>query len=114
MILATLLLAAALAAADTPMTDDEVVRRVAAGESADAILADVQRRPPAFDVSEDMLRELRAAGVPEALLQAMIARAKAAAPKEEKEEKEQQAPAPGTTPPPHPRAPLPLPWPSCA
>jgi hypothetical protein len=74
-ILAALLLAATLAAADTPMTDDEVVRRLAAGEPAEAILADVQRRPPAFDVSEDMLAELRAAGVPERLLQAMIARA---------------------------------------
>ena len=91
MILAALLLAAALAAADTPMTDDEVVRRLSAGESVDAILADVQRRPPAFDVSEDMVAELRAAGVPEAVLQAMIARAAAAAPKEE-------PPAPGQAP----------------
>ena len=83
MILAALLLAAAVAAADTPMTDDEVVRRLSAGESMDAVLADVQRRPPAFDVSEDMLAELRSAGVPEALLNAMIARAAAAPPKEE-------------------------------
>ena len=90
MILAALLLAAALAAADAPMTDDEVVRRLAAGEPVEAILADVQRRPPAFDVSEDMLAELRAAGVPETLLQAMVARA-AAAP---------AAPATATPPPP--------------
>ena len=64
MILAGFLLAVAMAAADTPMTEDEVVRRLSAGESVDAVLADVQRRPPAFDVSEDMLAELRAAGVP--------------------------------------------------
>jgi hypothetical protein len=93
-ILAALLLAAAVAAADTPMTDDEVVRRLSAGESVEAVLADVQRRPPAFDVSEDMVAELRHAGVPEAVLQAMIARAAAAAPAVPKEE----PPAPGQAP----------------
>ena len=103
MILAALLLAAAVAAADTPMTDDEVVRRLAAGESVEALLADVQRRPPAFDVSEDMLAELRSAGVPEALLQAMIARAHAAARKEE------EAPAPAPAAPATPATPAPPP-----
>ena len=102
MILASLLLAAALAAGDAPMTDDEVVRRLSAGESVDAILADVQRRPPAFDVSEDMLAELRAAGVPEVILQAMIARAAAAAPKEAP-----VAEPPGAAPAPSPAAPTP-------
>ena len=72
------LLLAALLLTDAPMTDDEVVRRVVAGESVEAILDDVKRRPPDFDVSEEMLAELRTAGVPEELITAMVARAAAA------------------------------------
>jgi hypothetical protein len=76
-LLAALLLLAAEAPAPPapPMTDEEVVRRVLAGEAVEAILADVRTRPASFDVSEEMLAEMRRAGVPEALLAAMTARA---------------------------------------
>lgn len=83
MIAALLLAAAWLAAAPAdaaPMTNEEVVRMVAAGASSEAILEAVRTRPPAFDVAGDMIEELRLAGVPESVITAMKARAAAVAP----------------------------------
>ncbi|HEX4825713.1 MAG TPA: hypothetical protein VFV19_15530 [Candidatus Polarisedimenticolaceae bacterium] len=79
----TWLLAVALllAPAETaPMTNEDVVRMVAAGAAEAAILDEVRSRPAAFDVSDDMVDELKVAGVPPAVITAMKARAREAAP----------------------------------
>jgi len=71
-----LLLAMVLAAAVavSPLTNEDVVRWVAAGKPQAEILNEIASRPPAFDVSDDMLAELRLAGVPEPVIAAMRAR----------------------------------------
>ena len=56
---------------EPPMDEDEVVRRYVAGESVETIVRDIARRDPQFDLSSEMLEELRHAGVPEALIEAM-------------------------------------------
>jgi len=65
-----LLLAMVLAAAVavSPLTNEDVVRWVAAGKPQAEILNEIASRPPAFDVSDDMLAELRLAGVPEPVI----------------------------------------------
>lgn len=70
-------------AADSPapMTNDDVVKLVTDGTPIADILDAVRTKPAAFDVSEDMLAELRLAGVPDAVISAMVARAEAAEPK---------------------------------
>jgi hypothetical protein len=65
-----------------PLGNEEVVRMVAAGTAEADIVATIRDRPPAFDVSEDMLAEMKLAGVPEAVLAAMKAREAQVAPKE--------------------------------
>jgi len=55
----------------SPMTEEEVVRRHVAGEGVETILREIKRRDPQFDLSSDMLLELRHAGLPEALIEAM-------------------------------------------
>ncbi len=67
------LLVVGLPAAE-PMTDEDVVRLVVQGSSVDRILRTIADREPAFDLSEEMLEELRIAGVPSQVLEAMIAR----------------------------------------
>ena len=64
-----------------PMGNEEVVRMVFEGRAHDEILAAIRTRPPAYDLSEDMLDELKLAGVPADVLAAMKARADQAAPK---------------------------------
>jgi len=66
--------------ADTPMTNEEVVRLVAAGTPEATILEAIRVRPPAFDVADDMLEELRLAGVPTPVIAAMKTRTVQAAP----------------------------------
>ena len=53
------------------MAEEEVVRRYVAGESVETIVADIERRDPQFDLSPEMLEELRHAGLHEALIDAM-------------------------------------------
>ena len=78
-LLAALWLAAA--PADTaPMTNEDVVRMAANGATEEAILEAVRTRPPAFDVADDMIEELRLAGVSPPVIAAMKARTAAAAP----------------------------------
>ncbi len=67
------LLVVGLPAAE-PLTDEDVVRLVVQGSSVDRILQTIADREPAFDLSEEMLEELRIAGVPARVLEAMIAR----------------------------------------
>jgi hypothetical protein len=80
---AVLLAAAGAAAGDVepkPMSNEDVVRMVAAGTPETEVLDAVRTRPSEFDVSEEMIQELRLAGVPEAVLTAMKARAVSPAP----------------------------------
>jgi hypothetical protein len=63
-----------------PMSNEDVVRMVAAGSPESEVLDAVRTRPSAFDVSEEMIQELRLAGVPESVLTAMKARAVPPAP----------------------------------
>ena len=44
------------------MTDEEVVRRLVAGESVETLVSDIERRETQFDLSSEMLEELRRAG----------------------------------------------------
>ena len=82
LLLALAALALGVAAdAPAPMTNEDVVKLVSAGTSVDDILDAVRTKPAAFDVSEDRLAELRLAGVREAVISAMVARAEAAEPK---------------------------------
>jgi hypothetical protein len=65
----------ATAAADvTPLSNEDVVRWVAAGKPQVEILREIAARPAAYDVSDEMLSELRLAGVPEPVIAAMRAR----------------------------------------
>jgi len=71
-----LLLLGVVAAQDgnPPMTDEEVVRMFAAGRTTEEIIGEIERRQPDFDLSPEMLEELRNVHLPEAVLQTMIAR----------------------------------------
>ena len=77
--LAAGVLAFLLLAADTPMDDAEVVRRLVARDPVEDILRDIESRPPAFDLSDEMVEEMRRAGVPEVLIAAMRRRTREAA-----------------------------------
>jgi hypothetical protein len=61
-------------APDAPMTDEDVVRMVVAGATEEQVLREIERREPAFDVSAEMLEELRRVRVPEAVIAAMLRR----------------------------------------
>jgi hypothetical protein len=63
------------AAEPTPLGNEEIVRMVAAGTPEKEILEAIAARPPAYDLDEDMLEELRTAGVSAAVIAAMKARA---------------------------------------
>jgi len=56
----------------TLLTNEDVVRMMAAGVPAERILARIQEAPAAFDVAEDMIEELRIAGVPREIIAAMV------------------------------------------
>lgn len=76
--LAALAAAAAAPAGDpsaaTPMTDEDVVRMFAAGSSVEAILDAIRERPGHYDLSDEMVIELRRAGIPDSVIAAMRAR----------------------------------------
>lgn len=82
MIAPAVLRAADEPAAAAPLGNEEVVRMVAGGAPEADILEAIRSRPPAFDVSEDMLAELRLAGVPPAVIAAMKARNAQVAPQQ--------------------------------
>jgi hypothetical protein len=70
-----LLLALALVDAPAPpapaLTNEDVVKMVAAGTSERTIVETIETRSEAFDLSEEMVDELRLAGVSETILTAM-------------------------------------------
>jgi len=77
--LAALLTAAALALlaappADGPMTTEDVVRMFAAGRPTEEILSRIEEREPGYDLTPDMLEELRRVDLPEELIEAMLRR----------------------------------------
>jgi hypothetical protein len=80
LLLTTALLAVPAAAREgdefIPMTAEEVVRLHVSGESAEAIVAEIERRRPDFDLSPEMLVELRRTGLPASVMDAMIERQK--------------------------------------
>jgi hypothetical protein len=57
-----------------PMSDEEVVRQFVSGTGVDRIIELINGSDVAFDLSDEMLDELRAAGLPPGLIEAMIAR----------------------------------------
>jgi len=78
-VLALLLLAApgggpAAQDPEPPLTDEDVVRLHVAGTPEERILERIRGSRVEFDLSDEMLRELRAAGLPEALIRAMVER----------------------------------------
>ncbi len=76
-----------------PMTEEEVVRRHVAGEPVETLVREIERRDPQFDLSSEMLLELRHAGVPEALIEAMRQRQVEQEPEAAEPPEEQAAPA---------------------
>jgi len=66
--------------AEQPLTDSDVVRMVAAGRPQAEILQLISVRPAEFDLSDEMIEELRAAGVSGEILAAMQRRQRETAP----------------------------------
>lgn len=63
-----------------PMTNEDVVVLFVRGVSEEEIVRRIGERAPAFDLSDEMVRELRVAGLPDDVLRAMRARTSAFAP----------------------------------
>jgi len=59
--------------ADDPLRDEDVVRAWVAGQSTAEMVDWIRDSEVAFDLSDEMVSELRRAGLPEAVLQAMLA-----------------------------------------
>lgn len=69
-----ILLAAPAPPASSTMTEEDVVRMFVAGTPTETILEAIAAREPRFDLSEEMLEELRRAGLPRELIEAMLER----------------------------------------
>jgi hypothetical protein len=65
-----------------PMGEEEVVRMFVAGRSNSEIKAEIERRDAGFDLSPEMLEELRRVRLPEELIQAMVDRQEETTPAE--------------------------------
>jgi hypothetical protein len=73
LILATLL-ATTVLAGETPLTNDDVVKMVQAGLSAEIVIAKIDASKTAFDTSSNALVTLAEAKVPEAVIRSMMAK----------------------------------------
>lgn len=60
--------------ASEPLRDEDIVRMFVSGDTTDEIISRIRNEPTEFDISDDMLDELRIAGLPEAVIEAMIER----------------------------------------
>lgn len=60
-----------------PLTNEDIVKMAATGMGAEEILARIASLPSRFDVDPDILEELRLAGVPETVIDAMKRMARA-------------------------------------
>lgn len=58
-------------ASATPLTNEDVVRMVASGAPESAILEAIRTRPATFDLADDMVDELKLAGVSATIVEAM-------------------------------------------
>lgn len=67
-------IAAGPAAQTAPLTDEDVVRLFVRGMPADELIRHIDSSDVDFDLSDEMLEELRIAGIPEVILDAMIGR----------------------------------------
>jgi hypothetical protein len=56
---------------EAPLRTEDVVRMLVSGGDPSAIVSEIRSRPVDFDVSEEMLDELRIAGVPPEIIKAM-------------------------------------------
>lgn len=65
---------------EEPMTEEDVVRLFVAGRATAEIEAEIARREPDFDLSPEMLEELRRVPIPEELIAAMQRRRAAVEP----------------------------------
>lgn len=73
-VIAALLVVLTAAPAGEPMHDEDVVRMFVTGATEDEIIAKIRSSETDFDLSDEMLAEMRIAGLPEGVLQAMIDR----------------------------------------
>ncbi len=80
---------------DDPMTEEQVVRMVLAGQSRASIVDEINRRTVRFDTSSEMLEELRLAGVPRPVITAMVARQRSQQSRDTVTEPADPAPATG-------------------
>jgi len=89
-ILLPLLLLAAVAPSagadpEPPLTDEDVVRLYVSGTPTEEILRAIAEREPGYDLSPEMLEELRNVELPETLIQAMLGRVAAQRERRERE-----------------------------
>ena len=66
-----ILLAIPAFSGDKPLTDEEIVRLMITGESHDGIITLIKTSATDFDLSDEMVDEMKLAGVPERIIQAM-------------------------------------------
>jgi len=59
---------------ERPLGDQDVVQMIVSGVQAAQVIERIRAHPVSFDLSDEMLRELRIAGVPETVLKAMAER----------------------------------------
>ena len=78
-------------AADAPLTDEDIVRLFVQGQSKAELVKTIGSSDVDFDLSEEMLEELRIAGIPAVVLEAMRKRQ---AEMEPEQEPTQSAPDP--------------------
>ncbi len=93
-VLLMIVLASPAFSGEKPLTDEEIVRRVIAGESHDGIIALIKAGATDFDLSDEMVEEMKIAGVPEPILQAMRERHLELYPPPEPETDEYEVPSP--------------------
>jgi hypothetical protein len=75
-----LLLAFSAAPQEAPLTNEDIVRMVASGTPEDEVRRTIHSHSEAFDLSSEMVDELKLAGVPQAIVEAMISRHAESAP----------------------------------
>ncbi|MDX1388807.1 MAG: hypothetical protein R3344_06430 [Acidobacteriota bacterium] len=81
-------------ASDEPMTNQRVVQMLLTGTPVADVVAEIRSRPAAFDLSDEMVAELRTAGIPDAVIAAMRERQREQdGPDEEETEAEVEATA---------------------
>src|ERR1017187_8924025 len=78
-VLGLLLLFCACSLAQTPLTNETIIKMVKAGLSQDIVLPMVQSQPGNYRIDPDDLIALKGAGVPDKVIAAIVARASAPA-----------------------------------